>query len=116
MLVEAVFLCHPLDPLELGRGSRRPCGQVIDHRQVDLGIDLRLEMTELLSELESTMSPNPRVFHIVSVHVDVGKVAVGHRKLSSRRKLLENGDRLLRRRSEERRVGKECRARWAPYH
>src|SRR5439155_3889723 len=24
--------------------------------------------------------------------------------------------RLLQRRSEERRVGKECRARWAPYH
>ena len=29
---------------------------------------------------------------------------------------LEEIDELLERRSEERRVGKECRSRWSPYH
>ena len=30
--------------------------------------------------------------------------------------LAEHGDRLAAVRSEERRVGKECRSRWSPYH
>ena len=28
----------------------------------------------------------------------------------------ENGSELIQNRSEERRVGKECRSRWSPYH
>ena len=30
--------------------------------------------------------------------------------------IAKNGDKLFRSRSEERRVGKECRSRWSPYH
>ena len=30
--------------------------------------------------------------------------------------LFEKGDRNISQRSEERRVGKECRSRWSPYH
>ena len=30
--------------------------------------------------------------------------------------LKDKGYNILRRRSEERRVGKECRSRWSPYH
>src|SRR2546427_5887593 len=36
--------------------------------------------------------------------------------LPSRQIHLQVGDTVLRRRSEERRVGKECRSRWSPYH
>ena len=35
---------------------------------------------------------------------------------SCRTILAEKTDRLYRNRSEERRVGKECRSRWSPYH
>ena len=30
--------------------------------------------------------------------------------------LFEQGKKMEKRRSEERRVGKECRSRWSPYH
>ena len=34
----------------------------------------------------------------------------------SDRIIVEAGTPLIKRRSEERRVGKECRSRWSPYH
>ena len=41
-------------------------------------------------------------------------------RLENRKKYLEKGERTKRThrlcRSEERRVGKECRSRWSPYH
>src|ERR1017187_4824072 len=50
-------------------------------------------------------------------HVEVGRVAVDRDGVAAVEPLLgpEASDRNLRR-SEERRVGKECRSRWSPYH
>src|SRR3712207_9557904 len=38
------------------------------------------------------------------------------RRVARNVKRWQNGDMCLRWRSEERRVGKECRSRWSPYH
>ena len=38
------------------------------------------------------------------------------RKVPSARYLRENDVAVVKQRSEERRVGKECRSRWSPYH
>src|SRR5436189_4603277 len=47
---------------------------------------------------------------LVEQHDAVVAVAVGHDHVA----VVQN--RNTRRRSEERRVGKECRSRWSPYH
>ena len=45
----------------------------------------------------------------------VDEVRVEH-EAETRRMWLPKGKRTRHRRSEERRVGKECRSRWSPYH
>ena len=44
------------------------------------------------------------------------KKKVSKRKITSRKKTVKKVVRKRRTRSEERRVGKECRSRWSPYH
>ena len=48
-----------------------------------------------------------------------GKIAVKPDKIRlyvNKEELCKEYEDILRRRSEERRVGKECRSRWSPYH
>src|SRR2546430_5551940 len=48
-------------------------------------------------------------------HDDLERAVVrGRQKIGVEREQQERGD--LAQRSEERRVGKECRSRWSPYH
>src|SRR5256885_11160872 len=49
---------------------------------------------------------------------DIRNYCLQHRKKRDRleRRPQEGIDSRIRRRSEERRVGKECRSRWSPYH
>src|ERR1051326_1776839 len=58
----------------------------------------------------------------ISEPPDVGPVCGNRIKLQFRRGghpeavLQDEGDSAIAKRSEERRVGKECRSRWSPYH
>ena len=44
------------------------------------------------------------------------ELPVNHPMYSNRIFMQCNVDKLIKNRSEERRVGKECRSRWSPYH
>ena len=47
----------------------------------------------------------------------VGKEAIDEQAVDTLKKFLgTNCNRIVVERSEERRVGKECRSRWSPYH
>ena len=48
--------------------------------------------------------------HIVTYHSEVDEIEIKHTAFN------RNGFALGAERSEERRVGKECRSRWSPYH
>ena len=50
--------------------------------------------------------------HYVATHMDGSNV----QKLKIYHKALKEIEKILKSRSEERRVGKECRSRWSPYH
>ena len=51
----------------------------------------------------------------LSVRIYGGQV-VAQGLLAAAATMIDNGDSARHRRSEERRVGKECRSRWSPYH
>ena len=57
------------------------------------------------------------VTKIVNIHSPVGNnIGVGGQIISDREGIFERLFGTLSYRSEERRVGKECRSRWSPYH
>src|SRR3989442_15125762 len=56
--------------------------------------------------LPRALSPTPTLQHVIQLD-RVGKGALSY-------VLVSDGDAVVR--SEERRVGKECRSRWSPYH
>ena len=60
---------------------------------------------------------NIRNFCIIA-HIDHGKSTLSDRILELTKSVDERTmeDQILDNRSEERRVGKECRSRWSPYH
>src|SRR2546430_17513538 len=74
------------------RGLRVLVGRDHEHRGPNLVV------THFLQYLETV---HPRHAHVEEDKVELGTTEEGHR---------------LRPRSEERRVGKECRSRWSPYH
>ena len=45
-----------------------------------------------------------------------GDIHIGHAMMKTIKDFIIRSQSLLGRRSEERRVGKECRSRWSPYH
>ena len=51
--------------------------------------------------------------HIIDLQKSVGKVDEAYKAVAD---IAANGGTILFVRSEERRVGKECRSRWSPYH
>ena len=51
---------------------------------------------------------------ILLIFREINKIA--HEELDGEGQLVNEQLRLLYMRSEERRVGKECRSRWSPYH
>ena len=51
-----------------------------------------------------------------SIDIVRGKLIPGTHLLENYRTLIETQNLGLAMRSEERRVGKECRSRWSPYH
>ena len=68
-------------------------------------------MTELSID-ENT----PRIM-IVEDEPKLGQLLIDYlRAASYAPTLISHGDQVLPYRSEERRVGKECRSRWSPYH
>ena len=52
----------------------------------------------------------------LAVGAGVAAVAAGKKYKTAETKKKEDYDALHNTRSEERRVGKECRSRWSPYH
>src|SRR5256885_4764256 len=72
------------------------------------------------SDLDARGAPGD-VHHAAGIVADLDPVAGAERALELQRQAREEvAERLLQReaedRSEERRVGKECRSRWSPYH
>src|SRR2546430_4669269 len=74
------------------------CALPIWHRLVQVVNDLRMKIEIRLQDIAAE---GERKTHVVAVVVVRDVVAPVHQRWS---------------RSEERRVGKECRSRWSPYH
>ena len=68
--------------------------------------------TQELEAITKKMDKALLAFYQSGAKDDLQVVAAGLDELASRHVYFE----LLRLRSEERRVGKECRSRWSPYH
>src|SRR5256886_7034533 len=70
----------------------------------------------------SAQCGEPRRDHIADIdagmtrHMQLEKIAVPHIEVGRHLGELTRNQRLTVTRSEERRVGKECRSRWSPYH
>ena len=71
VLVEAVLLSDMKDPLELHDEIGGLSGQVSHDREVDLRVHPPLDVTELLSQLESAARPEPCLIRILCVDVQV---------------------------------------------
>ena len=56
-----------------------------------------------------------RLISLAAMTHDIGKLGVSESVLEKQGPLNEDEFELMKR-SEERRVGKECRSRWSPYH
>ena len=58
------------------------------------------------------------VFHPFSINDKMANASVknGDLVVATRNAQVDRSDLVLYKRSEERRVGKECRSRWSPYH
>ena len=71
----------------------------------------------MAEQISAFMAENPiifiGVFGAVTVCVLILLIVSSVRKKSAKKRLLAENRNL---RSEERRVGKECRSRWSPYH
>ena len=55
-------------------------------------------------------------YELGKVYIERGKYQTAFNQLSKATRLKEDYAEAYRERSEERRVGKECRSRWSPYH
>src|SRR2546426_1305836 len=82
--------------------------------------ELRQRIVSAADAAEARLAELDAVFEVVQEEVEATVLDVATTMRTVRRgiSLLEWGRRTLKRgkRSEERRVGKECRSRWSPYH
>ena len=73
-----------------------------------------------LVDHDKMLSETKRVFEDLDIRVNpamtIGKLSVAQRQMVEIAKAVSYNARILTTRSEERRVGKECRSRWSPYH
>ena len=76
-----------------------------------------------LSEITNSISPSltRRLFNLAQKYDNVIDFTLGDPDIHPHDKIKEAGCKAIlegrtRYRSEERRVGKECRSRWSPYH
>ena len=67
------------------------------------------------SRVENEMDAELR-FHIEAFGEDLVRSGVPRQEAYRRARLAFGGIERAKERSEERRVGKECRSRWSPYH
>src|SRR3989441_3927298 len=115
---------HPEPPLALQGRTRRdrrvaPTGEQANDDAPQATLLLRLEPHELEAHPVGAHRPDDGLLHLDwrlasdEVELDAHLGALDEPRRSLHREALE---RELRRRSEERRVGKECRSRWSPYH
>ena len=54
--------------------------------------------------------------NIIGVDISVAELGTSDTDAATEKDMLHNFVRTIEYRSEERRVGKECRSRWSPYH
>ena len=76
-------------------------------------------MTNKEKILELSWNTNDLLSQYVAIHDDVFKTSIRHIiPIPGIFKAIDFGEHLkkIENRSEERRVGKECRSRWSPYH
>ena len=69
-------------------------------------------LSQTVSDLERELGVKLLVRNSRAVRL----TAEGEIFLQEVKQILEHADRAVELRSEERRVGKECRSRWSPYH
>src|SRR3989454_3070552 len=74
--------------------------------------DLEILEVERIAAESQISEPRPGLGHGVQDEKDHALAAVVTQRMEAR----PDGEREVGRRSEERRVGKECRSRWSPYH
>src|SRR5256886_1873252 len=89
-----------------GLGSKRKSAGSQRTRQWELSIDQRLEFLQRC---------DPLLYKQCGYRGQVA-LEIGCADVMSRRHALYGMAKLIHVRSEERRVGKECRSRWSPYH
>ena len=97
--IQAVFL-RPEDPFTWASGIKSPI--YCDNRLTLTAPKVRTLIEEALVEVINEFYPNVEALMGTSTAGIPHAAIVGHLMDSSR--------------SEERRVGKECRSRWSPYH
>ena len=93
MLVEARL--EPELETELELVDAGPACEQFDVADVRERVDTRFGIVELLCQLECASPPLDRLLGVLEVHVEVRKVAVGHRKLVSRLEGPEDRERLV---------------------
>src|SRR2546427_10545182 len=77
---------------------------------LDEGVPRRLGLRRLGGRLPQLVEPLPEVLPVPGDHLELPVEQLEHRFVLRAERPLARG------RSEERRVGKECRSRWSPYH
>ena len=92
--------------------------QKIKNRKDSLKFNKKMQM--IFQDPYASLNPRLKVMDIVAEGIDIHKLASGTKDRKRRvYNLLETvglSKEHANRRSEERRVGKECRSRWSPYH
>ena len=66
--------------------------------------------------ITSATFSNGRDFNLINSKGDAGNIIYEIALLGERKKVSDTNEQKSDDRSEERRVGKECRSRWSPYH